>query len=498
MQRRQHVVVVGAGVSGLTAAYRLGRAGAEVTVLEAAPRAGGKLYASPVAGVPVDAGAESVLARRPEALDLIDELGLADRVEHPAPLPAAIYSRGRLRAFPRGQVMGVPGDLAALARSGVLSVSGVLRAGLDRVLPRTRLEGDPTVAGYIGARMGGEVVERLVEPMLGGVYAGRAERLSLDSTLPQLAPLAREERSLARAVRRAARQQRAQARPGAPAFATLRGGIATLVDALAAGSGARVETSATVRKLQRAPSGGWTLTVGAAAPDAPASAPREVAADAVVLACPAPAAARLLRPLAPAAADGLAGIEYASMAVVTLAYPRAAFSRPPSGSGFLVSAREGLSIKAATFSSLKWPWLAEALEGAGRDARTVLVRCSIGRAGEEARLQRSDDELAAAAAADLAAVCGITGAPAEQRVTRWGGGIPQYDTGHAARVERIRAGAAGLGGVAVCGAAYDGVGIPACIAGASRAAEDVLAPAPGPAGGGAQAPTRTDPTRSHP
>lgn len=498
MQSKPHVVVVGAGISGLTAAYRLGRAGAEVTVLEAAQRAGGKLHASPVAGVPVDAGAESVLARRPEALDLIAELGLSDRVEHPAPLPASIYSRGRLRAFPKGQVMGVPGDLSALARSRVLSPPGVLRAGLDRLLPRTAMAGDPSVAGYIGARMGREVVERLVEPMLGGVYAGRADRLSLDSTLPQLAPQAREERSLMHAVGRAGEAQRARSRPGAPAFATLRGGVATLARALADSGAARVETSATVRRLERTPSGGWSLSVGAAAPDAPSSPPREITADAVVLACPAPAAAKLLRPLAPAAATELAAIEYASMAVVTFAYPRSAFARRPSGSGFLVSARERLTIKAATFSSLKWPWLAEELQAAGRDPQTVLVRCSIGRAGEEAKLQRDDGDLAAAAAADLAAVCGITGGPAEQRVTRWGGGLPQYDTGHGARVERIRAEVAGLGGLAVCGAAYDGVGIPACIAGATRAAEDIRASAAGAADGRAHTPTSDDQTRSHP
>ncbi|QBI54697.1 Protoporphyrinogen oxidase [Streptomonospora litoralis] len=490
---------MGAGISGLTAAYRLGRAGADVTVLEASPRVGGKLHVSPVAGVPVDAGAESVLARRPEALDLIDELGLGDRIEYPAPLPAAIYTRGRLRAFPKGQVMGVPGNLAALARSGVLSVPGVLRAGLDPVLPRTPLGADVSVGDYIGARMGREVVDRLVEPMLGGVYAGRAERLSLESTLPQLAPQAREERSLTRAVRRAAADQRARSRPGAPAFATLRGGIATLADALAEGP-ARIETSATVRRLSRTGSGHWSLDVGAAAPDAPSAAPREVAADGVVLACPAPAAARLLRPLAASTAEDLAGIGYASMAVVTLAYPAAAFARVPEGSGFLVSAREGLSIKAATFSSRKWPWLAQELAGAHPDpgAGTVIVRCSIGRAGEESLLQRSDGELAALAAADLAAVCGVTGAPTEQRVTRWGGGLPQYDTGHGARVERIRAGVAGLGGLAVCGAAFDGVGVPACIAGATRAVEDVLASVPAAADGRAPDATSNDETRSHP
>ncbi|WP_117198094.1 FAD-dependent oxidoreductase, partial [Nocardiopsis sp. TNDT3] len=169
MPEAPHVVVVGGGVSGLTAAHRLRGLGAAVTVVEASDAPGGKLRASPVAGVSVDAGAEAVLARRPEALDLFSELGLDDRVVHPGPGAAAVYSRGRVRPLPKGQLMGVPGDLRALARSGVLSGAGTLRAGLDLVLPRTPVRGDVSVADYVGARMGPEVVDRLVEPLLGGV-----------------------------------------------------------------------------------------------------------------------------------------------------------------------------------------------------------------------------------------------------------------------------------------------------------------------------------------
>ncbi|WP_241483270.1 protoporphyrinogen oxidase [Nocardiopsis halophila] len=470
MQTRPHVAVVGGGLSGLTAAYRLARGGAGVTLLEAGERTGGKLESSPVAGVPVDAGAESVLARRPEALRLISELGLDDLVEHPAPGPARIYSRGRLRAFPAGQVMGVPGDLRALARSGVLSWGGTLRAALDLVLPRTPVGGDVPIGAYITARMGSEVVDRLVEPMLGGVYAGRTDRLSLDSALPQIAPVARTERSLVRGVAALKRRQAAAAGDGppAPVFATLRGGLAVLVDALteqAEKHGADLRTRTPVRELRPGPESGWVLDADGAG---------RVAADAVVLACPAPAASRLLSGAAPEAARELGGIDYASMAITTFAFRAADFPPELNGSGFLVSPREGLTIKAATFSSLKWPWLKEELdrEHPGRDL--VIVRCSVGRAGEERVLERGDGELAEAALADLRTVCGLRGEPLERRVTRWEGGLPQYDTGHAARVRRARAALAAAPPLALCGAAYDGVGIPTCIASASGAAEELL------------------------
>jgi oxygen-dependent protoporphyrinogen oxidase len=243
-------------------------------------------------------------------------------------------------------------------------------------------------------------------------------------------------------------------------FTTLAGGLGTLPPALAAASGAEIRTRATVRELARRP-GGWRLTIGSA------HAPQWLDADAVILAVPATPASRLLAPIAAGAAAALAGISYASMAVITLAYPEAAFAAPPAGSGFLVPAVDGHAVKAVTFSTVKWPHLA----GHGLH----IVRCSVGRLGDEAVLQRDDADLADLAAADLAAATGVRGRPAEARVTRWGGGLPQYSVGHLDRVARVRAGVAAQPGLAVCGAAYDGVGIPACIASARQAARGIEA-----------------------
>ena len=232
---------------------------------------------------------------------------------------------------------------------------------------------------------------------------------------------------------------------------------------MAAASGARLRTGSMVRELARIPNG-WRLVTG------PASQPETVAADAVILAVPARPASRLLAPVAGSAAAALGEIRYASMAIVTLAYPRAAFSVPLAGSGYLVPAVDGRAVKAVTYSTVKWPHLLSAQDDDGLH----VVRCSVGRIGEEAILQRDDAELAALAAGEFAAATGVSGPPAQVRVTRWGGGLPQYTVGHLDRVARIRASVAAQPGLAVCGAAYDGLGIPACIATARTAADQVL------------------------
>ncbi|WP_371939210.1 protoporphyrinogen oxidase [Actinomadura chokoriensis] len=462
-----HAVVVGGGIAGLAAARTLARAGVRVTVLEGSPEIGGKLRVSEIAGIPVDEGAESMLARRPEGMDLVRDLGRTADLVNPGTTSSAILSRGALRAIPSGQVMGVPSDLKALAASQVLSPAGLARVPLDLVLPETPRGADVSVADLVGARVGREVVDRLVEPLLGGVYAGRVELLSFDSTLPAVAAAARGHRSLISAVRGI--REAAPKDPG-PVFATLPDGLGTLPHLVAAdvvAAGGTVRTGATVRELRRREDG-WRLTVG------PTRDPEYLDADAVVVAVPAAPASRLLQPDVPAAARELAGIEYASMAIITLAYRATAFPRLPKGSGYLVPGvesdpgRGGRGVKAVTFSSVKWPHLRD------RDRGLIAVRCSIGRFGEEQLLQRADEELVATAMAELAATCGVTELPAETRVTRWGGGLPQYNVGHADRVAKVRAAVAGTPGLAVAGAAYDGLGIPACIASARAAATRVL------------------------
>jgi oxygen-dependent protoporphyrinogen oxidase len=454
-------VIIGGGIAGLAAAFFLRDSGATVMVLEGSPRLGGKLAVSQVAGAEVDEGAEALLTLRPEGTDLIKAVGLAGQLAQPGTTTARIWSRGEMRPLPRRQFLGVPADVGELAGTGLLSPDGLARARRDLDLPATPRDGDVAVARHVAARFGQEVVDRLVDPLLAGVYAGRSEDLSFEATLPALARESRRHGSLAEAAG-ALLPPAGQAPARRGVFTTLPGGLGTLPAELADASRATVRTAAMVRELAPGP-GGWRLTIGST------HAPGQLLADAVVLACPARPAGRLLAgvPGAGAAADVLAGIEYASMAIVTLAYPAAAFPAPLEGSGYLVPAVDGHPVKAVTFSSVKWPHLR-------RDAGDMMiVRCSLGRVGEEAVLQASGEELAAVAAGDLAAATGVRGTPADARVTRWGGALPQYTVGHLDRVATIRAAVAAQPGLAVCGAAYDGVGIPACIASARAAAGQI-------------------------
>jgi oxygen-dependent protoporphyrinogen oxidase len=463
-----HVVIVGGGIAGLAAAYFLRDEPVRVTVLEGSPRLGGKLTASEVAGVSVDAGAEALLRRRPEGTGLISDVGLDDQLVLPGTTASGIWSRGGLHPLPPRQFMGVPADLDALAGTGVLSPDGLSRARQDLDLPATPRDGDVAVAAYVGSRFGPELVDRLVDPLLGGVYAGRSEELSFEATLGPLAAAAGSHRALseaAAALLPPAPPAGSGPPPPRPAvFTTLTGGLGALPAAVAAASGATVRTRATVRELARTATG-WRLTVGSAAD------PEWIEADAVVLALPARPASRLLSGVAgaSAAAAGLAAIEYASMAIVTLAYPRSRFpaAQGDQRSGYLIPAIERRMVKAVTFSTIKWPHLAHG------DDPIDIVRCSIGRIGEESVLQRDDADLVALATAELAEETGAQGVPVDSRVTRWGGGLPQYTVGHLDRVAAIRASVATQPGLAVCGAAYDGIGIPACIGTAHGAADAI-------------------------
>ena len=457
------VIVVGGGIAGLAAADRLARVrpDVEVLLLEASDRVGGKLRRVQVAGAWIDVGAEAMLARRPEGVAALGAAGLADDLIHPLTTSALLRNRGRNAALPARTLMGVPTDLTSLRAAAVVSDETARRIETEPGAgPYPALAADVSVGDLVAERFGAEVVDRLVDPLLGGVYAGRAHDISVQAAVPGLA---RRLQTAGGSLLDAARSQLpvpvADA-PAAPVFASVSGGLARLPEALAAGGRFEVRTGCAVRAMRRSATG-FVITVGAV----PAA--EELTADAVVLAAPAAKTGRLLAELAPVAAAELGGIETASMAIVTLAFTGLTPGVLPAGSGLLIPHVEGFASKAMTFSSQKWP-------GVG-GSEVFLLRASLGRAGEEWALQREDVELVALVRDELSAITGLAAEPVDAHVQRWGGALPQYAVGHLDRVARIRAAVAQVPGLAVCGASYDGVGIPACIASAHTAADRVSA-----------------------
>ncbi|MEV6844001.1 protoporphyrinogen oxidase [Actinoplanes sp. NPDC051411] len=457
---RKRVAIIGGGVAGLAAAVRLRDLtppSTELIVYEQSGALGGKLRTGRLGGVTAERGAESFLMSAPDgsesaALALVRRLDLEDELRHPAAIPAALAIGGDLARIPGGTLIGVPGNLA--------QVSSVAEPATDR----DRDEGRPLLAAgedvavgeLVRGRYGDQVVDRLVDPLLGGVYAGRADQLSLAVTIPQLARTARVEHTLQAAVQTAQAEAAARRAPGRPVFGALDGGMSRLVAAAAAASGARISLGLPVREVGRTRDG-WRLVLGAA------PAPQIDEVDAVVLAVPSRAAAKLLTGVAPEAAEAVGVLDYASVALVGMAFP--AGTELPELSGFLVPPSEDTLVKAATFVTRKWSHLA----GPGD---RVLVRASLGRAGEAGRLQFDDAVLLERAHRELSELTGRPlPAPEETFLQRWGGGLPQYTPGHLDRVARVRG--ALPAGLAMAGASLDGVGIPACVASGERAAEDV-------------------------
>ncbi|MGW5312743.1 protoporphyrinogen oxidase [Nocardia thailandica] len=440
------IAVVGGGVSGLVAAYRLRQRfpDADIVVLERSGRAGGVLRTGELAGGTVDLGAEAFVGRRPEVLDLMTELGIADQLVRPAGKRPLVWAGGAAHPLPGGTLMGIPAEAASVR--GLVDDETVARVAAEADRPLSWTPGaDVDVATLVADRFGPQVVERSVDPLLGGVYAGTSASIGVRAALPGLAAaLDRGATSLTAAVRAALPPPST-----APVFGGLRDGYGALLAALTEAARPRLVAMTAATRLARA-ARGWVLDpVGTV--------------DAVVLAAPAPVAARLLHHVAPEAAAAAAGIQLSSSALVALALP--SDTALPDNSGILVATGEPLRAKAFTLSSRKWPHLAE--------REVALVRASFGRFGDEAPLSWPDEELTAAAIADLATVTGLDIAPIEAVVQRWPGGLPQYAPGHTERVATIERSVAALDGLAVTGAYLHGVGVPACVAAATAAAARV-------------------------
>ena len=473
------LVVVGGGITGLAAAWEAHQLGASAVVLEREPHVGGKLRTSVVAGIPLDESADAFLARVPEAVGLCAELGLATELIAPATGQAYLWSDGRLRPLPEAQLLGVPTDLEAVAASGILSPEGLERARQDLLHPDDRPAADRTardesIGELVRRRLGDEVLDRLVAPLVGGIWAGDCDRLSLHAATPAIAEAwARAPSLIEGAAAMRAAGAAAAARPdGAvqPVFLAPRGGMARLVDALADALGDRIRTGHAVEALAPvgpAGRGRWAVH-GVSGAGGGGSA--ELTADGVVVATPAFAAASLVAPHCPPAGETLAAIEHASMVMVAVAVPRAGIDRPLDGSGFLVPPSSGRLLTACSWTSTKWPHLGS------DDGSVVLLRAAAGRAGDDRALHLSDDKLVGALLADLADTMSLRAEPVEVRINRWLRSFPQPRPGHLDRIGALESDLArSAPGLAATGAWARGVGLPACIRAGRQAARAALA-----------------------
>ena len=471
------VVVVGGGISGLAAAWELtggvgeapavsAAAGAEeVVVLEASERLGGALRSEPFAGRTVDMGPDGFLGRRPEAVELCQEVGLGETLAPIGARGASVWARGRLRPLPERLALGIPTRFWSTARSGILGLRGQLGLARDALLPRPDVRGpmgDRSIGPLVARKLGQSVVDVLVDPLIGGIHAGSVDNMSAAAVFPPLLDAAQRRGGLMRALRA---EVPAPDPEGPPLFWSPVGGMAALVHALDAALRARnvdIRLGTAADMLERGDEG-WTVRAGTEA----------LACDGVVLSTPAPVTAALLRPHDDEAAALLDAIDYASVVLVTFVVsPDDVPVR--TGTGFLVprSARppKGLdpwSVTACTYLDQKWPHLAREDD--------VLMRASLGRANDQRPSEWSDTEVTERAWEELGALMGGSlGVPKDAVVVRHPSSFPQYRVHHLLRTAAVEAAASRLGGLAVAGAAYRGVGIPACIASGRAAARALL------------------------
>lgn len=457
------VVVVGGGLAGLSAAHRMSELAPEheVIVLEASERAGGMLGTIERDGFVIETGPESILRDKPAAMQLVDRLGIRDRLvsTNDAHRGAYVVSHGRLEKVPEGFSMMAPTRWDTWMRTPIVSLRGKLRGALEPLVPRRR-GGEESLRRFVERRFGSEVLDRLAQPLVGGVYGGDPDRLSLAATMPRFVELERRHGSVVRGMRAALRRADDRKASGARygLFVAFDRGMQVLVDALVTRVGDRLRLGGRVSAIERG-SRAWTVITER----------ERIEADRVVLAAGARRAARFVEPHHRRLADALLAIPHGSAAIVTFAWPRSDVPHPMDAFGFVVPLVERREVMAATFSSVKWP-------GRAPDGE-VLMRVFVGGPSALDAAMRSDESLVRTARRELRALMDITAEPRFTIVTRFADAMPQYQLGHLARVEAIEAMQRELPCLFIAGNALRGVGIPDTIAYAERIAANLAEPA---------------------
>jgi oxygen-dependent protoporphyrinogen oxidase len=436
------VVIIGGGITGLAAAFELAQRQIPFTLLEASPRVGGLIRTEHVDGFTIEAGPDSVLVQKPAALQLCEELGLGPRViPSTPPRTAYVLKENTLYPLPSPSILGIPLTWRGLATYDLLPPLARARLAMEPFIRRVAVDDDESVASFFRRRFGPATVDLIAEPLLGGIHAGSIDALSIRSLFPRLADAERR-RGVLRGFRRT--------RPSAGIdglFKSLSSGMGELVTAIEQRlppDSVRVQSSVTSLSLS---DGSWVIASGS----------ERLVADAVILACPAYAAATLLLPLDSEAAALCAAVPYVSTASVALAWPRGDVRHLLAGSGFVVArAHNALRTTACTWVSSKWPGRAP--------AGYVLLRAFLGSAADPDAVELEDDALVEIAARELGAILGISGPPAIARVHRWRNAGAQHNVGQLARVARLEDRLTRLPGLFVAGSGFRSVGIPDCVA----------------------------------
>ena len=447
----KNVVVVGGGVSGLSAAYDLQRGGVSCTILEKQARLGGVIETRVAGECTLDCGPDSFLSAKPEALALITELGLEDEVigSNDHQRTTYIWKHDRLIALPEGVMMIVPSRIMPIAKSPLLSWGTKLRMAAEYFRgPGPSV--DRSVADFVIDHFGQETLDYLADPLLSGVYGGDPARLSVASVLPRFLQMEAKYGSLVRGVLNST----GKGPSSGPLFCTLKSGLSKLTATLAS----RVKTChAHAETIERREGGGFRIRADS----------NWMEADQVIVACPAWSAAQLLAPVDPKLAQWLGGIEYSSSLTLSLIYRASEFDGMRAGFGFLVPKKERQRLAACTFVGAKFSHRVP-------DDR-IALRCFFGGTSDEAVLGESDEALIAIARQELRRILGLTAAPIQHFIARWPRAIAQYHVGHTQRIAEIRARAAEIPGLHLAGNAYEGIGIPDCIRTGRQAAKNVLA-----------------------
>jgi oxygen-dependent protoporphyrinogen oxidase len=451
-------VIIGGGISGLSAAYYLAKAGATATILESRPRLGGVIQTEHVDGCTIETGPDSFLSVKPAALELIGELGLADQVigSNDHLRVTFVRKNGRLIALPDGLMMMVPTKILPLVTTRLLSWSTKFRMGAELLRSPAPQAGDQSVAAFVEEHYGPEAVDYLAEPLLSGIYGGNPADLSVNSVLPRFVELANRYGSLTRGVL----AQRAKAatdhpRP-MPLFRTLKGGLGQMVNAVAASIRGKVEVREVRAQAVERNGAGFRVRLDGGSVDA----------GRLVIACEAHNAAQLLTGLDTRLAELLGAVPYSSSMTVALGFDAADFSPPPVGFGFLIPKKERRRLVACTWVGTKFSYRVP--EG------KIVARCFLGGMGDAGVLAESDETIVAAVTAELREIAGVTAQPRFSRVYRWPRSMAQYTVGHSQRVAELEGRVAAIPGLHLAGNAYSGIGIPDCIRLGRQAAERIL------------------------